>query len=42
MKMLQKIIDGKSLEVSQENVCEEVFSIKLQTYSVQIATLLLR
>ena len=24
MKMLQKIIDGKSLEISQENVCEGV------------------
>ena len=42
MKMLQKIIDGKSLEISQENFCGGVFSIKLQTYSVQTATLLLR
>ena len=24
MKMLRKIIDGKSLEISQENVCEGV------------------
>ena len=40
--MLQKIIDGKSLDISQENVCEGVFSIKLQTYSAQTAILLLR
>ena len=42
MEMLQKIIDGKSLVVFQENVYEGVFSVKLQAYSVKTATLLLR
>ena len=37
MKMLRKIIDGKSLEISQENVYEGVFSAKLQTFAIKIA-----
>ena len=46
MKMLRKIIDGKSLEISQENIYErvsfsKVFS-KVLNYSAQTATLLLR
>ena len=37
MKMLRKIIDGKSLEIFQENVYEGVFSAKLQTFAINIA-----
>ena len=42
MKMLPKIFDGKSLEISQENAYDKFLSLKLQTYSVESATLLLR
>ena len=42
MKISRKIIDSKRLEISQENVYEGVFAVKLQTYNIQTATLLLR
>ena len=42
MKMLQKIMDCESLEISQENFIMEFLSVKLQAYSVQAATLLKR
>ena len=42
MKMLRKIIDGKSLEISRETSMMDFHPVKLQTYSVQTATLLLR
>ena len=42
MKMLRKIIDGKSLKISQENVYEGVSFSKVATYSVQTSTLLLK
>ena len=38
----RQIIYGKSLKISQENVYDGAFSIKLETYSVQTATLKLQ
>ena len=40
MKMLRKIIDCKSLEISQENCYGGVFPVTIQAYCVQTATLL--
>ena len=35
--MLRKIIDGKSLEISQENVYERVSFIKVANFAIKIA-----
>ena len=40
MKMLGKITDCESLEISQENFYDEVSLSKVKTYSVQTLTLL--
>ena len=42
MKMLRKLIDGKSLKFLRKTSMKVFLSVKLQTYSVWTATLLLR
>ena len=39
MKMLRKIIDFKSLEISEENIMMEFDLVTLQVYNVNTATL---